>query len=162
MSDESTGVLVVHVYRAGKNYCVYLDQRGAHPNLELAANMSPGGDWCEAMIYHEQEPPYPPDAVGLYELTMPWREPIVPTDEEKADPDYESSDDESHDGEICCLFEPPSWRLVFPAGRVPSATPESFPDAEEGFRLTNAEALAQADRLAARVPSESPDTEQKR
>jgi hypothetical protein len=122
---ESTGTFVAYVYRTGRSRVVYLDHSGDHRMLNVAENMCAGSEWDEALVYHEQEPPMPPKETGLYRLELPWRDAVAPTAEEKADPDYDSGDDETQDGEICCVFtESPKWTMVFDPSACRGATTE--------------------------------------
>lgn len=109
-SAAAPSALVAHVYRNGPR-CVYLDSEGGHPLLEVEAVVSPGGDWDEAQVLHEEVPPQPPNEDGLWEMRWPWRE-------ANHRPDDASPDDETEydDEEYCCFYiDKPQWTLLVPS-----------------------------------------------
>ena len=119
MSEQKVtqGVLTALVYRTRRGI-VYLSHEGAHDALELCESVCEGGDWEEAAIYTDDDPPMPPDEVGLWQLRLPWRDAVPPTAEEKADEDYDDGDDETEGGEIACLYSLPEWTKLTPSPSV--------------------------------------------
>lgn len=62
----------------------------------------------------------PPKELGLWEMELPWRHAVAPSDEERADPNYDCCDDETLHGEICCIFfAKPTWIKRFSPDLLP-------------------------------------------
>jgi hypothetical protein len=91
-----TGIIHALVYRHHSGVTV-LEVTGDPPELEPFAHTSPGGDWDEVNILHEDGPPNCPPVLGLWAMAWPWRR---LSDEERA-----------KDWELCCKYVGrPEWR----------------------------------------------------
>jgi hypothetical protein len=101
MPKQERGTLWALVWRCNDNLVLYLDSGNEPPNLELDANLFGGGDWEDANVYHEDEPPMPPQGCGLWRMELKWR---TLTDEER----------EEMGSELSCLYDgPPIWMRVY-------------------------------------------------
>lgn len=122
----SDGVLIAHVYRHGP-WVRYLDHAGAHPDMLVDADLSPGGEWEDAQVLLDQPTPMPPRENGLWEMRYPWRNavhrsPAAPL-VERDDMDY---DDDVDDPEVCCVYTAePTWTLLVPGLGARAAVPSA-------------------------------------
>jgi len=110
---DEQGVLTALVYRVGLSVqgdAIALDISGDPPELcPWDGDSQRGGDWDGVRILHEDSPPYPPNEIGLWQMTWPWHR-LTPA--ERAE----------RGEELCCIYEgKPTWTRMFPARALPPA-----------------------------------------